>query len=891
MATKKAIQIDLKIGNINLSNKSVKKLDIDRNFSDTSNSFTIELIDSPEVSTTDLELYMAGGFRNITFSYADRPESKKFIKFSGTIWDYQCAFSGNMKILTITGYVSRSYSSDISGEALYNIDWNNYYNLRVDPTKFWNVLEQVAFNNKRARAWAETNNKKSGENVAPLASNVTFEGFSALYNYNSVFVSVKGPSGTIHLPVPDSFTSMAVGETKVGSISTKGDNVDEKGKFWGELKAYSWNLDSNGNEVEATLDEKTKVPTETCYWKEKKNNAIRAFCLPDDTSGKFYIQSNPNKSYYGAGSFIYNPLGTDISYIVRQLAILEGWDVDYIVQTEMVPCSDSFKMKNQTALQFINENLIPLAVVPSGTYKTKNGKTTKVDTTSGGFVAYFTSSGKFRFEPLNSSTIKLASTELTLGYNYPKSPVLSFQVETKGTCFYTTNSTKINSMFITTGKEVDTVTTSTESQLANYNKVSGHNENLDAFFGYTYDDIQKLTKGDSSSVKAGNVSGLWSGFSMDSGTKAVIYNYNKAKGTWEASSSEIQDKLSNMLGDNGSSIGAVCGVGTSIISNSLANVSLSSKLAEADQRVIISSSAYQKKLVNKLTSSAQNSSVSVSAALNNAYAKIKSFIITASMNLWGDINISPASIISVTNMVKKANSHSIQKHPTSGDYLVLKQTDSVSGSEFIQKLSLIRNTADLAEVYNNQNIDWSKGIDMYKLSENYTKVTPIYACDQYGNDLSKNATKVESNGKVTNETSYAYNEKETKKMPLMPLNYNYILSLTDEQSKSQFGVSANKMKNKYNKYFGALAKDKAYEITRYKYATVKTSSYSVDNAREETYRYQMEVYNEFTRIKRVVTYNKEKKIISDESFKNYDGELNSYSDNYYQPGGQPTFKK
>ena len=138
------------------------------------------------------------------------------------------------------------------------------------------------------------------------------------------------------------------------------------------------------------------------------------------------LYQNPKKKYFGAGQLLYSQTGVDISYIVRQLCILEGWTPGNIVQTELVPCDDKFKMQNQTALQFIQDVLVPSAVTPVGEYTLTNGETKVINQSYGGFHLYWTAEGKVNFEPI-SDTIRTStgSTKgIKFGYNVPNSPVI-----------------------------------------------------------------------------------------------------------------------------------------------------------------------------------------------------------------------------------------------------------------------------------------------------------------------------------------------------------------------------------------------------------------------------------------------------------------------------------
>ena len=71
------ILILLRIGKMDVSQKCVDSVTVDRNFSDVGDKFSITLVDSPDTNILyDLELYMASGYRDITLKYGDISEDK-----------------------------------------------------------------------------------------------------------------------------------------------------------------------------------------------------------------------------------------------------------------------------------------------------------------------------------------------------------------------------------------------------------------------------------------------------------------------------------------------------------------------------------------------------------------------------------------------------------------------------------------------------------------------------------------------------------------------------------------------------------------------------------------------------------------------------------------------
>lgn len=671
---KKAINIICSIGDMALTRRAIKSLEIERNFSDVSNKFSMVIIDTPQTGLTDLELYMCAGNRSISISYNDNPDSSGFVAFKGQIWDYTSSFVGNIKQLTISGYISKTVTYDTSGTAFYNIDWNNYFCLRANTLGFWNVYYMHTKDVDRHSTWLERNKESYQDDKSQYISQnqnvVEYKDFSALYTQNAITLKVKGPGGEIDLPIPDSFAPMVFASEEEDGYA--GDNVDPKNYLWGELGAVY--VDPRTAKPYVDPDDKPIEPPDPenydIFWVQQNDRysdgsyiggagSYRAFKLVNDSQA--YIQLNPAKPYFGSGTFINSSLGVDPSYIVKQLCTLEGWDFDdsTIVQTSMVPNSDAFKMSNQTALAYIMEVLAPISITPTGIYTTKDGKEVYVKEGQAGFTCWFDSNNKFHYEPI-SNLYRQDKRNILLGYNIPNSPVISFQVDTKGTCFYTTNAQKINSIYITTGKEVESIDITSSDLIDEYNKVSGHNEKLDEFFGFTYDQINALYKNN-------YTNDLYLGF----GDKATIDT--------KIDKSKYNSNLATVTPDEGLPI----------------------KIESED---------VNNKLVTSIPSSGAESGLSLATQLKDATSKIEMFMITATLNMWGNTEISPSTLINITNMVKSTDSDYTSKHPTSGDYLVLKQVDRISTDSFTQTLSLIRANTTLYSNINPQNIDYSKGV-------------------------------------------------------------------------------------------------------------------------------------------------------------------------------------
>lgn len=391
-----------------------------------------------------------------------------------------------------------------------------------------------------------------------------------------------------------------------------------------------------------------KDTSNNIYLYEKDDKAkLRGFVFPSDPNSVnspnyLYIQANPAapRSIYGSAGFLNSGIGVDISYIVKKLADLEGWkyrDSD-IVQTDLLVNSDAFIMQNQTAMDFIIDNLVPRAITPIGQYIGIDGKPVVAKTPQGGFYPFFDKDGYFHFQPLTQESIKTLTLD-NIGYNMPNSPVLSFQVNTKGTAFYTFNNIEYKPLNIVTGTltaESGTIDVISAAQANAIAKTKGHNDTFDAWLGLTYNDVEKVR--------------------TDKDTPDTLFN-----------------KLTNMA--------------------KTALVNTPSTL---------------------LMGSPVENSTEVTAKLAEAQKKIWDTVIKATLSMWGNTKVCPASNIKITNMIKGANENgqlvnSPQKHPSSGTYLILSMQDKIDSSGYIQNLNLLRYTDDVKASINTYKIDYSKG--------------------------------------------------------------------------------------------------------------------------------------------------------------------------------------
>lgn len=730
----KAIIIDCYIGKVSISNTAIESLTVNRNFTDVSDKFSMTLIDSPVSNdkATDLELYMAGGGRAINFRYGDDPA--KLLYFKGTIWDYKNTFVGDIKKLEISGYVTKAdYIQNESGTTWsYNIDWNNYFNLRADAEHPWNVLEQLRRDSTLSTAYAnylknintssggsyyDPNTKTFNVNYTSISasvanpvqmSSVLDSVFHEMFTYNTTYIRVKGPVGSIDLPVPDSFVTSndTAIVSKDGDSGITTDFVKQACKlYWDDSNPTYWKWDyfhnkwvvvPVGSDGSPVIEGDEPVYVRVNYPYLISNKPIVGFIY----GGTCYVQVNLKKAYAGAGIQIKNTFGVSPSDIVRKLAILEGWKIGNIVDTELVSGGDNLKMKDQSALDFIYNNLVPLSIMPSGVVTRKDGETQIVASGTGGYVPYF-KNGKFYYEPLNTShlidkRIKDARN-IYLGYNIPNSPVLSFQVDTKGTSFYVTQPVKISAMTITTGIEDAQVSTTSTAAIDQYNKVAGHNEGLDSFLGYSYDEVQNNEQKAAETVKV--ISDLWNANSkvLDSSVDTRIEG--KGDPYLSTDNSEFRD------------------------------------IDFYNPQTILNSKLFSKNLSSTLAVSAVSDSAEIRSRLTEAKEKIRTFMVKATLTMWGDTAIAPANLITITNMVKSENKNYPDKHPTSGDYLITSQTDQLSSSGFIQTLNMFRYTTSMESSLNQTKVDWSKGIKTYKYDIKTESKNAVYGNNKSGPDL------------------------------------------------------------------------------------------------------------------------------------------------------------
>lgn len=254
-------------------------------------------------------------------------------------------------------------------------------------------------------------------------------------------------------------------------------------------------ITANLEQVQQATTSAQIVEDRTGYLYFYQNKTLRGFVTKNRSTNQyeaFYLQANPNKEGFGGAGLVKSGEGVNISWIVKQLATLEGWRYkdEYIVQTELVPNSDAFIMQGQSAFEFIQKNLIPKAVTPIGKYTDLNGKEVEVTRAQGGFGIFFDNNGDLHFQPISQTNLQDLNID-NLGYNVPNSPTISFQVNTKGTAFYNFQKTVINTTYITSGIEVERTEVLSDDESEDIRKTKGHNDTFDSWLGLKYNTVQR----------------------------------------------------------------------------------------------------------------------------------------------------------------------------------------------------------------------------------------------------------------------------------------------------------------------------------------------------------------------------------------------------------------
>lgn len=217
----RALNILCTIGGLNIDHKCITSFEVNRTIQDVADKFSMTLVDTPDTSITyDLEMYMAGGYRNITIKYGDL-EKNTFTNMSGTIYDYSYNFVGNIKTLTISGICSAYTNIGIVGQYKYNIDWNSYVNKRKDETKPWNLQEITAVTESINNQFRYASVGNTSYNPSDFANSyILNDDYRKAILSNSETITIKSlkTSNSIQLPIPDLFISCAAPISDILSI-------------------------------------------------------------------------------------------------------------------------------------------------------------------------------------------------------------------------------------------------------------------------------------------------------------------------------------------------------------------------------------------------------------------------------------------------------------------------------------------------------------------------------------------------------------------------------------------------------------------------------------------------------------------------------------------------
>lgn len=445
--------------------------------------------------------------------------------------------------------------------------------------------------------------------------------------------------------------------------------LDNELNLSGDLRNQLNNLKHDYISNKLDLSEQQKLnyddDTETYYFYSSddydlgptaQNKFLRGFIMKNGDTGEstFYLQANPEKISYGGAGFVSSGSGVNISDIVYKLAKLEGWQTKpgYIVPTELVPNSDNFVMQGQTAMDFIIKNLVPHSVTPIGEYTLLDGSTKFITTPQGGFYPFFDDDGYFHYQPITEQSTKDLNIP-NLGYNLPNSPVLSFQINTKGTAFYTNNDIDYNPISIVTGTKFDNLQVVSDAVTDSISSASYHNDTFDAWLGVTFEDAKGYLKS-SDTLKT---------FRSDDLKLRDLGAY--AQGALITKTDALITNLKTDL--TGSA--------------EMSGISVLSKIERARNKI-------------------QDSTIKASLSMWGNFEVAPARNITVTNMLKGGIN----------------NTNQPVKHPSSGKYMILSMQDKIDAGGFIQNLNLLRVTTEVKNSINKYNIDYTKA-PVYKVNE------------------------------------------------------------------------------------------------------------------------------------------------------------------------------
>lgn len=112
----------------------------ERNFADTLNKFSLDIVDDGSKDFAGLENIILSGITSIRFTYGIGTDN--MVSWSGFVYDYTSAFFGQKVKLTLVGYVTlaHSTSNDYVGH-YYRLDWSPMIPYRVDFTQSWDLFQ------------------------------------------------------------------------------------------------------------------------------------------------------------------------------------------------------------------------------------------------------------------------------------------------------------------------------------------------------------------------------------------------------------------------------------------------------------------------------------------------------------------------------------------------------------------------------------------------------------------------------------------------------------------------------------------------------------------------------------------------------------------------------
>ena len=364
--------------------------------------------------------------------------------------------------------------------------------------------------------------------------------------------------------------------------------------------------------------------------------------------------------------------------------------------------SDFLSMNGSTALEYITQQLCPNAVEDGGTGRT-------------GFQCFFDSNGRFHFEPI---LLTKTTSTITLGYNIPNSPVISFTVKSRGQLLMLGIDENVDQTNMVTG---DLMSVSVDKQSM---VMSETEATLNELYLNTYNENP-------------NYQPTFSSFTEGDRTTAQL-RYNE----WLAYKDEAQFfnlQLFNYYGYEPKL-------------DEYINFIVSTKLGAYDL-------PYGTSLLRKTYKSSSATSTQVVLEALADLTHLRNTAIRAELTMVGDNKIAPGQYITIVNYTRRG------KHYTSGDYYVQEITDSVTASNgFTQNLTLIRYGTNVASMNTTTNASDFYYIKSNTVSSKFEEGMNVYltqGSDKYAEWYEDNFPNIERNPDGTpniNETTNASNE-------------------------------------------------------------------------------------------------------------------------------------